>query len=504
VARRVQRDVLAVAAAVPLAAFDDPEFHDHVRRSVESSTWRPWQLVSGLVDIVGAIAGLGSLMIVLLGLQPLIAVIGLLSYVPVWWVTRRNSRDLVQTEVELTTLDRERWYLIDLMTNRESAAELRSLDADPFLADRYDRVNASMIQRLRELARVRLSRMMKATGGSVLIVLLAMFLAVSFAYDHRLSVANAVIVVVGVQQLGRQLRAMSSGVGRIYECSLFLDDLQTFLERTPDVARSDGDGAPIADVRAAAAETVRVEHLTFHYPGSGVPVLRDVCIHVAPGEIVALVGENGSGKTTLAKLVAGLYEPDAGSVSWGDLDLATVPDGARRGHVAIVYQDFLRLHYTATDNIGIGDWRRDDGERIRWAALRSDAAGFLDGLPRGFDTRLGREFEHSSELSVGQWQRLALARSLYSSVPLLVFDEPTAALDPRAEAAFFAQFRAMVEGRTALVISHRMISARSADRIYVLDGGQVIEHGTHRELLAAGGRYAEMVAAQASDPVSSE
>jgi ATP-binding cassette subfamily B protein len=500
VARRVQAQVLDVTSAVPLAAFDDPEFHDHVRRSVADSTWRPWQMVNGLITIVSAAAGLASVMLVLLSLQPWIAIIGLVSYVPVWLVTRRNSRDLFSTEVALTSAERERWYLIDLMTNRLSAAELRALDADPHFAGRYQRVNEQVLARLRQLARVRLRRTASATVGSVVIVLLAMLAAIAMAYDGDLSVANAVIVVVAVQQLGAQLRGMATGIAGVYECSLFLDDLQAFLELQPEVVGVRVDPALKVRAHDAAAGLIRVEHVTFRYPGSGDPVLNDVSMEVAPGEIVALVGENGSGKTTLAKLLAGLYDPDAGAVRWDDLELATVPEAARRGHVALVFQDFLRLHYGADENITVGDWRREDPARMRWAALSTGATEFVEALPQGFGTRLGREFEEGAELSVGQWQRLALARTLYSSSPLVIFDEPTAALDPRAEVAFFAQFRAMVQGRTTILISHRMISARMADRVYVMERGQMIEHGTHRELLMLEGRYAEMVLAQATEP----
>jgi ATP-binding cassette subfamily B protein len=499
VARRVQRQVLNVTTAVPVAAFDDPEFHDHVRRSVEDSTWRPWQVVRGLVDIFGASAGLVSLMVVLLSLQPLIAAIGLLSYIPVWLVTRRNSRDLFATKVALTSLDRERWYLIDLMSNRLSAGELRALDAQPFFTQRYERVNERVLDRLRRIASIRVRRTVTATGGSVLIVLLAMLLAISMAYDDAITVADAVILVVGVQQLGGQLRGLSGGVGRVYECSLFLDDLHAFLELDPSLGTDEVSPERRGSVNRAVARGVRAERVTFSYPGASDPVLVDVSIEAMPGRVVALVGENGSGKTTLAKLLTGLYDPNEGAVWWGDLSVATLPEPERRGHVALVFQDFLRLHYGAAENISIGDWRREEPERVRWAALRADAADFIEALPQGFDTRLGREFDEGSELSVGQWQRLALARTVYSSAPLVIFDEPTAALDPLAERAFFTQFRSMVEGRTTIVISHRMISARVADDVYVLDHGRVIEHGRHVDLVRAGGRYTEMVFAQAAE-----
>jgi ATP-binding cassette subfamily B protein len=506
VARRVQGEVLDVTSAVPLVAFDDPEFHDHVRRSVEASTWRPWTMVNGLIGVVSGLAGLVSVMVVLVTLQPLIAVIGLLSYGPIWFVTRRNTRELFDTQVQLTALDRERWYLIDLMTNRLSAGELRALDAEPHFSARYGEVNDRVMTRLRQVASARVRRTVKATGGSVLIVLVAMFVAIAMAFDESLSVANAVIIVVGVQQLGGQLRGMAGSIGHIYECSLFLDDLQSFFELQPQIDAIEVAPEVIARAHDAAAGEIRAEHVTFAYPGRDQPVLRDVDVRIAPGEIVALVGENGSGKTTLAKLVAGLYDPQQGSVCWNGIDLSTVPDRARHGHVALVFQDFLRLHYGADENIKVGDWRREDAERMRWAALSTEAAEFIEALPQGFATRLGREFEEGAELSVGQWQRLALARTLYSTSPLVIFDEPTAALDPRAEVAFFQQFRSMVEGRTALVISHRMISARMADRVYVMEHGRVIEHGTHAELLAAGGHYEKMFNAQANsrsaDPYS--
>jgi ATP-binding cassette subfamily B protein len=498
VARRVQGEVLDVTSAVSLVAFDDPEFHDHVRRSVEASTWRPWTMVNGLIGVVSGLAGLVSVMVVLVALQPLIAVIGLLSYVPVWFVTRRNTRELFDTEVELTSLDRERWYLIDLMTNRLSAGELRALDAEPFFSRRYGEVNDRVMARLRQVASARVRRTVKATGGSVVIVLLAMFVAIAMAFDDSLSVANAVIIVVGVQQLGGQLRGVAGSVGKIYECSLFLDDLQSFFELEPEIDATDVSPEVIARAHEAARGEIRVDDVTFAYPGGEQPVLRGVDLKIEPGEIVALVGENGSGKTTLAKLVAGLYDPQEGAVSWGGVDLATLPESARHGHVALVFQDFLRLHYGADENINVGDWRREDPERIRWAALATEAAEFIEALPQGYRTRLGREFEEGAEISVGQWQRLALARTLYSGSPLVIFDEPSAALDPMAEVTFFRRFRSMIDGRTALVISHRMISARMADRVYVMEHGRVIEQGTHAELIGCAGRYSEMVAAQLS------
>jgi ABC-type multidrug transport system fused ATPase/permease subunit len=239
--------------------------------------------------------------------------------------------------------------------------------------------------------------------------------------------------------------------------------------------------------------------VSFRYPGTHDFAVRDVTLEIQPSEIVAVVGDNGSGKTTLAKLLAGLYDPECGSVRWGDLELARLEEQARRGHVAFVFQDFLRLHYSVAENIGLGNWRLKNPHRTAWAGHAAGVAEFAAELPSGYETRLGREFEDGHELSTGQWQRIVLARTLFGDALFVVFDEPTAALDPHAEVAFFDQFRALVNGRAALVISHRMISARMADRVYVLEHGQVVEQGTHTQLVGAQGKYASMVKAQSMD-----
>jgi ATP-binding cassette subfamily B protein len=224
-----------------------------------------------------------------------------------------------------------------------------------------------------------------------------------------------------------------------------------------------------------------------------------VSLEIGAGEIVALVGENGSGKTTLAKLLCRLYLPERGRVLWDGMDTATVdPDELRRS-VAVIFQDFQRYHLPARDNIGLGRHdAADDLDAIRRAARQADADGFVAALPDGYDTMLGPEFTKGTDLSIGQWQRMALARAFFRDAPLVILDEPTAALDPRAEHELFERIRALLAGRTVLLISHRFSSVRAADRIYVMDGGQVAESGTHAELMAAGGQYAELFTLQAS------
>jgi ATP-binding cassette subfamily B protein len=224
-----------------------------------------------------------------------------------------------------------------------------------------------------------------------------------------------------------------------------------------------------------------------------------VSMEIGAGEIVALVGENGSGKTTLAKLLCRLYLPHGGRILWDGVDTASVdPDGLRRS-VAVIFQDFLHYALPAAENIGMSRHQRiDDREAIRGAAVHAGADDFLAKLPAGYETQLGPEFEGGKELSVGQWQRVALARAFFRDAPFIILDEPTAALDARAEHELFESIRRLCRGRSVLLISHRFSSVRSADRIYVLEAGQVVEAGSHEQLMTLGGRYANLFNLQAA------
>jgi ABC-type multidrug transport system fused ATPase/permease subunit len=278
-----------------------------------------------------------------------------------------------------------------------------------------------------------------------------------------------------------------------FESTLFVRDYASFLEL------ADGTPPPPAGTAPHTIEQIEVDGVTFTYPDAARPALEDVSIRVEAGEVVALVGENGSGKTTLAKLVAGLYPPQCGRILWNGVDASLIDPDELRRLVAVIFQDFECYLFTAGENVGVGRHERiDDSDGIVAAAERADAHGFVSRLPQAYGTMLGREFLGGYDLSTGQWQRLALARAFFRDASLVILDEPTAALDARAESRLFARMRELLEGRSALLISHRFSSVRAADRIYVLERGQVIERGTHEELVTLGGTYAELFGLQAA------
>jgi ATP-binding cassette subfamily B protein len=242
---------------------------------------------------------------------------------------------------------------------------------------------------------------------------------------------------------------------------------------------------------------VEADGLTFTYPGRSSPVVRGISLRIERGERLAIVGENGAGKTTLVKLLIGLYQPDAGVVRLDGVPLVQGHAQEVRRRIAAVFQDYAAFQLTARENIGFGDLARlPDGRALAEAARRTGFADFIESLPQGYDTYLGRQFGET-ELSGGQWQRLALARAFFREADVLVLDEPTAALDPLAELALFERFAELARGRTALMISHRLGVARLADWVIVLQGGMIVEEGPHDRLVAKDGVYAALFAAQA-------
>ena len=487
--------VLEVACEVELLAFEHPEFSDRLHRAQLNAQMRPLQVANGLLSIAGGSFALAGIAAALAVLQPLFLVLLLGAYVPAWLASSRAVRVLHDFTVLQTERDRRRGYLFGLLSRRQEAAEIRSFGLAGFLRAQHDTLYDDRISRLRDVVGRRLRIGLAGQVVTSLLTTVAIATLVWMVTSGRVTVAVAGAAASAVVLLGSRLSSLLAGAASLYEASLFLEDFTDFVDALPalSVARATSEPAP-----ECFSELV-VDGVRFTYPSRSEPSLRDVSMRLRTGEVVALVGENGSGKTTLAKILAGLYTPDVGTVTWDGVDVAGCKPDRLRDSVAVIFQDFVRFHLTARDNIALGRHERyHDRAGIEAAAQASGADAFLQALPDGYESRLGPEFLGGTDLSVGQWQRVALARAIFRDCPFVILVEPTAALDPRSERALFDGIRRLFADRAVLLISHRFATVRSADRIYVLQDGAIVAHGSHDELIASQGLYAELFEYQAS------
>lgn len=494
VARQTMAGVIAVATRIDVLAFESDTFHDRLHRAQVQGQSRAFQMVSALVNISGAAVSSLAILIALSSMNPLLLTVAALGYIPLAAATRLNTRDTYSYTVGMTARDRKRTYLQSLMLSREPAKEVRAYGLAPYLLSLYDRLYDERISEMRQLVHRRTVRAIFGTAGGYLLTGAALAILSLLYVTGRISLGVLSASAYGFIQLGSRIQAMHYGTTSLYESMLFLQDYRSFVE---------GETRPKLQTRAerppADLEIITAENVSFSYPGVRAPAVDSVSLAIRRGEVVALVGENGSGKTTLAKLLAGLYSPTAGRVLWNGLDMRGSNYDDLQNHIAVAFQDFCRYHLTVRENIGVGRHEAlDDLISIYQAASHAGVEQFVRGLPDAYETVLGPEFLGGHDLSLGQWQRLALARTTFRDAQFVILDEPSAALDARIESEMLARLRPLFDGRAVLIISHRFSAVRNADRVYFLQQGRLIEHGSHNELVASGGAYAELFKLQAA------
>ena len=489
-----QEMLAAKAVAIDLEALETPGFHDRLNRAQNEASFRPANMVADMARVVSSTVAVAGLAVLLLAVHPLLVAGLVAAMLPLSLASMAGGRAYYRYAVRRTPKRRLIGYLQGLLTRLDSAKEIRAFGFGPYLLEHRQRLFDEEMADLRQLIRGRLRRDVLATLASAAVNGGGMLFILWLHFSQRISLAQTVAAAGALLLMLPRMNALTGGIGQLHENALFVEDLWSFVavesaQRTP---------ASLPAVPATLT-ALRVDDLTFRYRDCDGPALRGVSMEIRIGETVAVVGENGAGKTTLAKLLCRLYDPDSGTITWDGRDLRTCDPDDLRKQIAVIFQDFMRYDMTARENIGFGDISAiKDTEAIAAAAHRAGAAGFLTALPDGYESRLGRRFLNGHELSIGQWQRVALARAFFRDAPLVIMDEPTASLDARSEHELFKTMRGLFHDRAVLLISHRFSSVRMADRIYVLRDGAVVEAGTHDELMASNGLYAELFTLQAA------
>jgi ATP-binding cassette subfamily B protein len=490
----VQEILFRKSVAVDLQFYESAEYHDALHRAQAEAPVRPGRIVTAMAQVGQAGLSLIAVMGLLLSFHWLLIVALLAAAIPGLFVKTRFSSKLYSWTRRRTPIERLTRYFTTLLTSNDYAKEIRIFGLGEVFRTRHRDLRQQVMRERLQLTSRRTLFDLLAQSVAVAAVFGSMYFIADRALGRQISVGVVVMYFGAFPRAQDFLRDALAGLASLFENNLFLADFMRFLALEPTVVDPP---RPRAFPRPIE-HGIEFDRVTFRYPGTDRDVLRDVTFSVAPGEHVALVGENGSGKTTLVKLLCRLYDPSGGAVRIDGIDLRELGITDVRANVSVVFQDYAKYFLSARENIWLGNVSLPpDAGAVIDAARRTGADAVIRALPRGYETMLGRQFEDGVELSVGQWQKLALARAFLRDTPLIVLDEPTAALDPRAEAEVFDHFHELARGRSAIFISHRLSTVRQADRILVMVDGRIAETGAHDELVERAGVYASLFETQA-------
>lgn len=486
--------------AVDLAFYESPEYYDQLHRACSEAAYRPASLLESSGNLFHNSLALVALSVVLIPYGAWIPVSLLLSALPALYVTVRANLRQHQWRQRTTADERRTWYYDWLLTSDEAAAEMRFFELGSYFQSAYQTVRRQLRRERLQLAKEQGLAEMGAGATTLLLTGVVLAWVAWHTVQGLLTLGELALFYQAFHQGQRFLRTLLGHVGHLYTNSLFLGNLFAFLDLKPRLLSPQHSLPVSGDVQ----QGVRFSQVTFRYPGSQHAALENFSLTIPAGQIVAIVGPNGSGKSTLVKLLCRLYDPDAGQITLDDVDLRCMRLEELRQLITVVFQTPVHYNASAADNIALGDVAAAPSRAaIAHAARVAGADTPIADLPQGYDSLLGKWFTGGAELSVGEWQRLALARAFLRPAPLIVLDEPTSAMDPWAEADWLRNFREFAATRTALIITHRFTTAMHADYIHVMHHSGIVESGSHEELLALDGHYAAAWAAQVFSHTSS-
>jgi ATP-binding cassette subfamily B protein len=492
--QHVSVQVMEHAANLDLLAYENPVFYDRLERARVQATDR-LAMIQAIGRLVQQVVTCVSLSLYVVSFSPWLLLLLVAGLIPAFAGESHFAFLGYAKNYRQTPIRRQLDYLRLLGGSKEAAKELKLFGLKRFLTHRFAGLWKTIQEDNRELLRRRLVAGVFLSALGTLGYYSAYVFVIWRALTGAISIGAMTALTGAILQVSGNIQQLFSTLSGIADQALFLTDLLAFFEMQPTIrSKPHALPAPRPIVRGFEFRDV-----SFRYPGTSRMVLRDLNFHLRPGERVALVGENGQGKTTIVKLITRLYDPTKGQILLDGVDLREYDLENLYREIGVIFQDFMRYEMTAGENIAIGRIEElANRDLLRVAAHKSLAHEVVDRLPRGFDQMLGRRFEMGVDLSGGEWQKVALARAYLRDAQILILDEPTAGLDARSEVAVFRRFAELTAGKTAFFISHRFSTVRIADRIVVLEDGQITEEGSHDALAHLGGRYAEMFEMQAA------
>jgi len=470
--------------------FENPDYLDILKRAREAGVDKPYAVVNSLFDIVKNTIMMGSVGYLLISIDWMLLPLLALFVLPILVGRILFSNKGFALYISNTGLEREAYYLSSLITADTNAKETRTFLLGKFLLTKYIKIKDDlMLQRLR-LSKKRTFNELLTTGVGTTAFFGVTAYIIFGTLSGKTSVGDIAVFLVIFPQSYSIMHTLVAAITRLYQNNMYVSHIFELLELVPEIeSKASVSGLKKNDTNGELI----LENVYFKYPHAASNALENISLHIPPGKIIALVGTNGAGKTTLIKLLCKLYEPTQGRIIFGGNDITQYSASDYRKHISVVFQDFVKYNLTVSENIGLGNVHKAPSiPAIKQAATNAGADSFIDNLPQQYDTILGRLFDNGHEISIGQWQKIAIARAFYSDSELIILDEATSALDAIAETELFNSLRARIGQRSALIISHRLSTIKHADYIYVMADKKITEFGTHDALIALKGQYAKM------------
>jgi ATP-binding cassette subfamily B protein len=496
VSMRIQLMVMEKAASLDLQFYEDPASYDLLRRAQNDSINRPVLMIATVFGLFQTILTFITMIGALVVISPLLAALALVSPVPAFIADTRYGWRGYNIARWGSRLLRRMNYMVTLVTTDSFAKEVKLFGLGGYFIQRYRLIATAFYDSQRsQLVRRYMTGFALGNISTIITTVTYVYVAL-LAIAGRLTIGHLSFYTQAAMSVQSSIQSILSGFSGMYEHNLYLNNLFELMAREPSMSAPSNPTAVPQPLRGE----IRFDHVTFAYPGADKNALTDLTFTVKVGETLAVVGRNGAGKTTLFKLICRLYDPNEGRILIDGIDLRDFEPDELRRQIGAMFQDYVDYQATAAENIGLGNVPQiADRDAVVTASKQAGSDDLIAGLPAGYDTALGKWFDAGVNLSGGEWQKVALARSfMREDAKILLLDEPTSALDAQAEFDLFERLRALTHGRTAVYISHRFSTVRRADRIVFLEQGQLVEEGTHAELMALGGRYARLFRMQAS------